>query len=57
MAIADHCQKIMPPVTRDTRFLTVECPICFTVWIYEDKRWTQIPFNERDRQQVEVTGQ
>lgn len=54
MPTADHCQKALPRVTRDTAMLQVVCPVCFSLWIYEKGQWTQITLQEQQRQGLVV---
>lgn len=47
MPVPNHCAKILPKVTRFTTQVHRECPVCRSLWIYENSKWTQIPFKER----------
>jgi hypothetical protein len=50
MPTADHCLKALPKVTPATTYLQVVCPVCFSLWIYEKKKWTQLTLEEQRRQ-------
>ncbi|HET7110183.1 MAG TPA: hypothetical protein VFI41_04885 [Gemmatimonadales bacterium] len=49
MPLADHCAKALPRVTPDVDQLQVQCPVCLSLWIYENKRWSQFSLEEQKR--------
>lgn len=56
MPIPEHCQKSLPKITSRTAQAQVQCPVCLSLWIYENGKWNQLPVNERANENSGLVG-
>lgn len=47
MATPDHCRKALPRTWPGMPPTQVECPSCYSLWIWEMGQWRQIPWADR----------